>query len=433
MKNNYRNFLIFCFYLLSINVYAQTAQDEFVYGDQLPDAPLLSKRGVHQVGVRTLLLHNSNQLDILSSTKDNDVFYDRPLKVEIWYPALLNMDEQEKEVYDEVMGNYNDPIRPLISFQFKGRAKRDAKIKHSETPYPLVITSHGYTGSRLMFSYLTEQLASQGYIVVSIDHTDSTFRDAGPFVSTLLNRSLDDLFVLDAMDKLSKDSEAFLFNLLDANNTGIIGYSMGGYGALNVAGAGYSPQAVQLFKGFTRGRLDLEQRMIGNPSFEATFDSRIKAIVAMAPWGMENGVWDEEGLLGLKIPTFFVAGSMDDISGYDDGIKAIYEGALNAERYLLTYINARHNIAPNPPPVDAFQEGLHIDEYLRYADSVWDQRRINNINQHFISAFMGLKLKSEESNLKYLEAPSFSDEKPWEGFLPRTSIGLELEYQAERD
>ena len=276
MKNNYRNFLIFCFYLLSINAYAQTGQDEFVYGDQLPDAPLLSKRGIHQVGVRTLLLHNSNQLDILSSTKDNDVFYDRPLKVEIWYPALLNMDEQEKEVYDEVMGNHNDPKRPLISFQFIGRAKRDAEIKHSETPYPLVINSHGYTGSRLMFSYLTEQLASQGYIVVSIDHTDSTFRDAGPFVSTLLNRSLDDLFVLDAMDKLSKDSEAFLFNLLDANNTAIIGYSMGGYGALNVAGAGYSPQAVQLFKGFTRGRLDLEQRMIGNPSFEATFDSRIK-------------------------------------------------------------------------------------------------------------------------------------------------------------
>ena len=99
----------------------------------------------------------------------------------------------------------------------------------------------------------------------------------------------------------------------------------------------------------------------------------------------------------------------------------------------MTYINARHNIAPNPPPVEALQEGLHIDEYLRYADSVWDQRRINNINQHFISAFLGLKLKAEESNLKYLDASSFSDEKPWEGFLPRTSIGLELDYQAKRD
>ena len=120
--------------------------------------------------------------------------------------------------------------------------------------------------------------------------------------------------------------------------------------------------------------------MIGNPVFEASFDTRIKAIVAMAPWGMANGVWDQKGLEGLKIPTFFVAGSKDDISGYENGIKAIYDGAVNAERYMLTYVNARHNIAPNPPPVEALQEGLHIDEYLRYADSVWDQRRINNIN-----------------------------------------------------
>ena len=118
------------------------------------------------MGVRTLLLHNSNQLDILNSTQDNDVFYDRPLKVEVWYPAVLNEDDQEKEVYDEVMGNHNDPKRPLISFQFKGRAKRAAQIKQTENPYPLVIFSHGYTGSRLMFSYLTEQLAS----VSSISH-----------------------------------------------------------------------------------------------------------------------------------------------------------------------------------------------------------------------------------------------------------------------
>ena len=123
MKNNYQNFLIIYFYLFSLNAYAQTEQVEFIYGDQLPDAPLLSKRGVYKVGVRTLLFHNSNQLDILNSTQDNDVFYDRPLNVEVWYPAVLNEDDQEKEVYNEVMGNHNDPKRPLISFQFKGGPK----------------------------------------------------------------------------------------------------------------------------------------------------------------------------------------------------------------------------------------------------------------------------------------------------------------------
>jgi hypothetical protein len=50
-----------------------------------------------------------------------------------------------------------------------------------------------------------------------------------------------------------------------------------------------------------------------------------------------------------------------------------------------------------PPPPEALEAGLHLDEYPRYADSVWDQRRINNVNQHFITAFLGIHLKDIES------------------------------------
>jgi predicted dienelactone hydrolase len=429
MKKRNRNQWIAFVLFLSVNLFAQEKEIQFVYGDKLPDAPVLSARGTLQIGVQTLELINPNQIDILNSTKYSEVVYDRPLTVEVWYPAKLAEGEIEQDVYEEVMGNYNDPKRPLVPFKFTGRAKRNALPLQTESPYPLIIVSHGYTGSRYLMTYLTENLASKGYVVVSIGHTDSTFKDASPFISTLLNRSLDDLFVLNEMDRLSKDSDSFLYELLDADTTGLVGYSMGGYGALNVGGAGYSQKAVDFFKGLSRGRSDLERRMMGNAEYEASFDSRIKAIVAMAPWGMENGVWDEQGLSGLKIPTFFIAGSKDDISGYEKGIQAIYEGTINTERYLLTYVNARHNIAPNPPPFEALQEGLDLNEYLRYADSVWDQRRMNNINQHFITAFLGSKLKSSMDYLNYLDANSFSDEKPWEGFLTRTSIGLELYYE----
>ena len=94
------------------------------------------------------------------------------------------------------MGNFSDPKIPLIPFKFKGRASRDVTPNQSNGPYPLIIVSHGYTGSRLMFTYLTENLASKGYVVVSIDHTDSTFQDAKDFSSTLLNRSIDDLSLI---------------------------------------------------------------------------------------------------------------------------------------------------------------------------------------------------------------------------------------------
>jgi predicted dienelactone hydrolase len=140
---------------------------------------------------------------------------------------------------------------------------------------------------------------------------------------------------------------------------------------------------------------------------------------------MERGVWDTEGLLGLKIPTFFVAGSQDDISGYEKGIKAIYTGARNADRYLLTYRNARHNVAPNPPPAESFAPGLPLDEYYRYAEPAWDERRLNNINQHFVTAFLGLYLKNENTT-RYLELEEDSNTKGWTGFLPRSSTGMEL-------
>jgi hypothetical protein len=178
----------------------------------------------------------------------------------------------------------------------------------------------------------------------------------------------------------------------------------------------------------TQGNEALEQRMMGNAAYTNSFDPRIKAIVALAPWGMERGVWNEEGLKGLKIPTFFVAGNQDDISGYEKGIKAIYDGAIGVERYLLTYENARHNVAPNPPPKEALAKGLELNEYLRYADSVWDMRRINNINQHFITAYLGVKLKNKTDYLPYLNAEQLKTQDPWEGFLPRTSVGLQLDY-----
>ena len=417
--------VLFFSLLISFSITAQGQGQAFLYGDALPDAPELAARGDYQIGVQTLSFVNKGQIDVLNSKDGVDPTYDRPITVEVWYPANLPTGTESIVTYDEVMGTANDPKRPLVPFTFQGRASRDATPAAVETPFPLVIVSHGYVGSRYLMTYLTENIASKGYVVVAIDHTESTFKDASPFQSTLLNRAKDALFILEEMSQLKTEESRFLEGLVDANNTAIVGYSMGGYGALNAAGAGYSDGAVQFFTGMTKGSTALAVRGNSHENYQASIDSRIKAVVAFAPWGMKAKVWDLEGLKGLKVPTFFVAGSQDDISGYEDGIKAIYEGAINADRYLLTYMNARHNVAPNPPPPAALQPGLHIDEYYRYAEPSWDQRRINNINQHFVTAFLGTHLKQEDFG-KYLNLAPNSNEKTWEGFKPRSSVGLEL-------
>ncbi|WP_282178879.1 alpha/beta hydrolase family protein [Maribacter stanieri] len=406
--------------LTSINAQTQ----DFLYGDALPDAPELSKKGEYAVGVQTVNLINTNQVDILKSKDGKDPSYDRPITIEIWYPASVD-NNAETVTYNEVMGTAGDTLRPITPFTFKGRAYRDA-VALKGSKFPLVVVSHGYVGSRYLMTYLTENLASKGYIVAAIDHTDSTFKDANAFQSTLLNRSKDIRFVINEMEKLgAKGSKNKIAGLVDANNTAIIGYSMGGYGVLNVGGAGYSQGLAQFFTGMTGGSTAITINIAGNAEYEKKADSRIKAIVAFAPWGMERGVWDAEGLKGLKTPTFFIAGSQDDISGYEKGIKAIYEGAVNADRYLLTYKNARHNVAPNPPPVEALAPSLHIDEYYRYAEPSWDQRKLNNVNQHFVTAFIGKHLKNQD-NAKFLDIQENSNDKDWTGFKPRSSTGMEL-------
>ena len=401
----------------------------FMYGDALPDAPELALRGKYGVGVRTLSLVNKGQIDVLNSKKGVDPLYDRPLTLEIWYPAIIPAGKTALATYHDTYGSAADSSRPLTPFTFEGRSLRDAAPDKSAGPYPLVIVSHGYPGSRVLLSYLTENLASKGYIVVAIDHTESTHGDTKGFQSTLLNRAKDILFVLNQMGISGKSNSGdFLAGLVDADNTALIGYSMGGYGVLNAAGAGYSEKLKGFFATMTGGSKAIEARVAGNPGFIASIDPRVKAVVAFAPWGMRLGVWDKEGLKGLKVPTFFVAGSKDDVSGYEDGTKAIYESSINANRYLLTYENARHNVAPNPPPPELFKLATFAD-YYHYAEPAWDERRINNINQHFVTAFLGIYLQHKDFG-KYLSiADSTSSSTSWPGFKPRSFVGLELAHQ----
>lgn len=418
-----------CFLLLFFSVITINAQESYNYlfGDPLPDAPELAYRGDYNVGVKTIKLINKNQLNILEIKEGVAPIYDRPITIEVWYPAILPEGSKEIESYTQVLGRNGTKNRPLVPFTFNGRALRDAKITDSKEKYPLIILSHGYVGSRLLFTYLSENLASKGYVVVSIDHTDSTYKDAANFTSTLVNRSLDQLFVLNEIARLSESSNNFLFNRVDTNNTGLVGYSMGGYGGLNTCGAGYNDKALAFYKSATGGNIALDNRVMKSEDYENFTDDRIKAFVALAPWGMANEVWGAEGLAGLKTSTFFVSGSEDDISKYENGVKAIYEGAVNSDRYLLTYINARHNVAPNPPTQETMAPGLDINEYLRYADSVWDMRRINNVNQHFITAFFGIHLKNKDLH-SYLDLDLDSNTGNWKGFKPRTSIGMELRH-----
>src|SRR5260221_1799552 len=284
-----------------------------------PAAPELAAFGAHPIGVRTIEATDRNRPDVLNTKEATPTpRYDRTLTLEIWYPAVLAAGQQADGEYRTTTRN------PAVATTLHGRAVRDAAPARSAA-FPVVIISHGYPGNRYLLSHLGENLASKGFITVSIDHKDSTYDDQKPFASTLYTRPLDQLFVLTEIDRLGRaGSGSFLAGLADASRAGLVGYSMGGYGVVNAIGGGYSDAAVT-GQMAPPNRL-LADRAASNAAYRSSIDPRIKAAIAIAPWGMQTGFWDAEGLKGIKTPVLFVAGSVDEIAGYEKGTKAVYTG-----------------------------------------------------------------------------------------------------------
>lgn len=402
-----------------------------------PDAPELAAHGPNAVGVRTVEVTNAGQPDILNVVAGQPApTYDRTLTLEIWYPAA-----DTTETGGSYEGVYLRDGKTQVTLT--GTAIRDAepKLSGNETRYPLAIISHGYPGNRFLMSHLGENLASKGYVVASIDHKDSTYTDQGKFGSTLVNRALDQKFVLNEMEQFSADTSHFLSGMIDASNTAVIGYSMGGYGAVITAGGGVTQASTEFDWGAPEKTLEVH--LAGSESHNALIDDRIKAVVAIAPWGMNTGFWDAAGLEGVKKPIFFMAGSADDVSVYEN-VKQIFEQSVNADRYLLTFENANHNAAaPIPAPMESWQSGEETP-FGHYSDPVWDTVRMNNIAQHFITAFLGKHLKQDAAMDEYLavvedaaegvyaanEDGTFKPEHSyWTGFADRTAKGLTLMHE----
>jgi len=376
-----------------------------------PDAPSLAAYGDFDIGVRTLTLTDVGRVDVLNTQRGAEAtIYDRSLTIEVWYPAQLTSGQSRGGEYRAITRN------PEITATLSGQAVRDAAPDTSAGAFPLVVISHGYPGNRYLMSHLGENLASKGYVAVSIDHKDSTYDDAQAFSSTLYNRPLDQRFVIEAMAQLSADAGSFLAGMLDANNTGVVGYSMGGYGLVNNLGGGYSDEIVPSFMSPPNELLALHAT--GNPNYRDNLD-----------------------LAGIEVPTFYLAGDNDTVAGYENGVRAIYEAAVNSDRYLLTYKNAGHNAgAPYPVPREILDSETG-EGASHYTDPVWDSVRMNNVMDHFVSAYFNYHLKGDATMLEYLDVyPDGADatysvrngvpddeHSYWPGFEEGSAVGLKLE------
>ncbi len=398
------------------------------------DAPELAALGPARVGVRTLTLVHKDQYDVLATDPATGTVpkHDRTLEVDVWYPATPAAGAVP-EIYKAALPS--EAPDPPAAFTIPGIAVRNAPAANGR--HPLVIVSHGYSNVTVALSWLTENLASKGYVVAAIRHEDPMIGDRSTFAGPLLRRPLDIAFVAHELGaRLAAEK------LVDPERVALVGYSMGGYGVLTAAGAALDPEGpARLVPGgvmlpYARGGAKAEEIVVPH----------LKAVVALAPAGGGTlKIWGKDGPVGIRAPLLLIAGDHDLTVDYGSGAQAFFAEAVHAPRYLLTYLGGGHGIGLDPVPAEMRD---NLWNFSWFEDPLWRKDKIIAINTHMITAFLDRYVRGDESRASYLDgltpriddtvwpadlAPRFDMTSTasapvtlWKGFKRRFATGLEL-------
>ena len=178
----------------------------------------------------------------------------RELLVRFWYPASISEGCERAAYTSPAVWSYFSQLVGFSLPEVRTNSCLDAPI--TEGPHPVVVFTHGYTGTFTDYTMLCEDLASRGYVVAAVDHTyEATaveFPD-GQFVKSIFGshlaedtllgdgqslslavsvRSKDLKFVVDELARLNGESGGPFAGQLDLTRIAVAGHSLGGLAAL---------------------------------------------------------------------------------------------------------------------------------------------------------------------------------------------------------
>lgn len=414
------------------------------------DAPELARHGPNPVGYRRGMIVHKDQPDLLLFDQKSGTLgrADRPLPFAVWYPATAT--GGTKACYRIPTPPVGGPVPADAPKEMGdcGVAIVDA-LPQTSARRPVVLLSHGLGGWASGWSLLGENLASKGYVVIAVDHADRDASQPGgqPLAVGIaaMSRPADQRFILKALETGSPLLPPWLVGMADGKNVVLVAYSMGGFGAVITAGAGVTPGSA-LDTGIPGGALSPWRA--GDPAFEAARPTNLKALVLFAPFGggLPWRAWTPETLKKLTLPTLIINGDQDDVIDYSGGVRWLFDTMSGSNRRMLVYQNARHNIAMDPTPSQMLGYFLYREHY---DEPVWRSDRLQAINAHVVTAFLGETLHNDQGLARYLSPPvplavdgqwplspneaagdktATPEAQPahWPGFQRRWALGLEL-------
>lgn len=276
--------------LVAVAVTACDSDDGAGAGGEEHQGPLYApdEAGPYAVGRTTFELEDP--------ARDN-----RQFLVDLWYPVDPKDAQGEFTVYEILF--WRLPSELALAGPPVSRAGR----------FPLVVFSHGSGGIRFQSIFLTEVLASHGFVVAAPDHTGNTLLDdtEGELTAQkMIDRPLDVSWVITTMLAKSDDPEDPFYRTLDPGRIGVAGHSFGGFTSLAMAagfGADPPPEiARELPEGFS----------------PIPPDSRVKAIVPIAP---VSSFFGDAELSSIEVPTLIIGGTLDSITPVEPESRRAFE------------------------------------------------------------------------------------------------------------
>ena len=204
--------------------------------------------GGNKVGTRVMKLVDATREDPYLADGNK-----RELMVRFWYPASLAQGCQAAEYTSAGVWSYFSELKGVALPHVATNSCWNAPM--ASGPHPVVVFTHGYTGTFTDYTFLFEDLASRGYVVASVDHTyEATaveFPD-GRMVKSVLGSYLakgakmdeqtvtfavlvrlgDLKFVVDELERLNAGSNNPFAGKLDMSRVALVGHSVGGLTAL---------------------------------------------------------------------------------------------------------------------------------------------------------------------------------------------------------
>ncbi|MDH4551721.1 dienelactone hydrolase [Pseudomonas sp. BN607] len=177
--------------------------------------------------------------------------------------------------------------------------------------FPLLLLSHGNTGSPLALHYLATSLARQGFVVVAVVHPGDNARDPSRLgtLSNLYGRPLQ----VSAAITAARD-DALVGPYLNGGKVGVIGYSAGGETALILSGA--RPDLDRLRQYCLERPNDADAckthgiLIADRSELVPEADPRVGATMLMAPLSLLFG---RHALLGVHVPVLIYSGDSDQL------------------------------------------------------------------------------------------------------------------------